>query len=102
MKKSYLVFVNGIHDYTIKSKTKDNGDIKHTLYYSDGEHWSEGIRGQKSLTIIEGDLEMEIKGMVGVQLYDKIFELKVLLSFITKDYNDDDFQIIENKVIHKG
>lgn len=102
MKKSYTVFVDGQHEYTIKSKTKKNGDIKHTIYHSEGEQWSENIRGKKILTIIEGDLEMEIKGMDGVQPYDKVYELKLLLSFITRDYNDGKFEIVENEIIHKG
>lgn len=102
MKKSYIVFVDGQHEYTIKSKLKKNGDTKHTLYRSNSADWTERVRGEKCLTIIDSDLEMEIKGVDGIQPYHTIHELKILLDFITREYSDGNIEIVEKHVIYKN
>lgn len=99
MEKSYLVFIDDQHDYTIKSKKEKKYTI-HTLYRSSGEQWEENTRGEKCVSIKEGDLEMGIFGVEGTQQYHTIFEFKLLLDFITKDYKDGKVEIIEKNIIH--
>jgi hypothetical protein len=96
MEKSYLVFIEGLHEYTITSNTKKNGDVEHTIFHSKGEQWSQPTKGTKILSIIEGDLEMTIKGMNGKQPYSKVAEMNILLTHITRDYNNPTVSIVEN------
>lgn len=96
MKKTFLVFADKLHEYTITSKEKTDGSIVHTIFHSHGEQWGETTKGTKALRIIEGNLEMEIVGMAkGMQPYCDIAVLKLLLNFITSDYKDDKYKIVE-------
>ena len=100
-KKSYIVFLDGKHEYDITSKTYNSGLIKHTIKYSHRDIWADSLKGKKIVTIIEGDLKMEIHGINGVQDYDVIYAMQLLLSFITRDYKEEKVKIVRDKNLMK-
>jgi len=95
----YYVFVGGVHDYTIEKKEKKSGKVKYTLSYSNAEHWNEPYKGNKSITIIDDDLEMKIKGIDGVMPYAKVCELNILLSFVINNYENEKYEIVSAKSV---
>lgn len=78
-----------VHEYDIVVDMNEEGIEVITLYRSHDETWSENIRGEEIVSLIDTG-EMMIfpkKTFAGDVGYDKFAELFVLLSFLNKTYS---------------
>lgn len=88
--KKYRVFNTEndieIHEYNITVDMNDNGHEEITLYRSRDEVWSDHVRGEERIKIIDtGNMMVLPKKMFsGDVAYDEFAELFIITSFINK------------------
>ena len=88
--KQYRVFNTEtdaeVHEYTITVNMNSNGHEETILYRSKSDTWSEPVRGEERIKLIDtGDMIIFPKRMFsGDAGYDDFAELYVITSFINK------------------
>ena len=101
MKNKFIVLnTNGDHEYTITTETTDNGVLS-TLYRSSSEIWSEIVKNEKILSIINDGNGVELSNKLKKMNYHELFELRLLLNFENKlnsEINQDKYKIIKETV----
>jgi hypothetical protein len=99
-KKIYLVFnVVGNHEYTITKKNSAKGEVT-TLFRSLSSDWTEAVRGEKVLKMIDSGNGVTFDREMQSLDYSELAELQILLRFnqkVDKAYSDETWRIIESK-----
>jgi hypothetical protein len=98
MKKNYFVSnVDGEHEYTITIEDTDDGVLT-TLYRSKSTVWSESIRGEFILSMLNTGDGVKLNKKFKKLDYSELFELRLLLNFENKcdtDLNRDSYIVNE-------
>jgi len=78
-----------IHEFTITVDMNSNGHEETTLYRSKSDTWSESVRGEERIRVIDtGNMIVFPKRMfTGDVGYDEFAELYIIMSFINKTSN---------------
>lgn len=98
MAKKKMIFVDEEHDYDYKVKTDKFGNVKHTLYHSNGRMWTDEVRGKKILSITDNGNGLKINKKIKKSLlYHEAFELSILLKIIS--FNDSIVEWSNKEVI---
>jgi|694.fasta_scaffold92874_9 hypothetical protein len=75
---------NGRHEYDIHVKKTDKG-IKYSLIRSQAGHWSDSVKGETVVAILDDGNDITLSKHITKQLgYDTAAELFILMSFINK------------------
>jgi hypothetical protein len=89
------ILSEGAHEYTYRRE--EEGDIiQHSLFYSKSQEWSEHIKGELVLRIIDDGHGYKINKEIGNSLeYDTLYELGVLLRIISGQKDLEFYQRVE-------
>jgi len=80
------IYIDGIHEYDYL-KTKIEGSMIHTLYYSDHLEWTSSIVGTKAIELIDSGNGVQIKELAldEEENYLKVEQLHIILRLYSQE-----------------
>lgn len=89
------ILLEGVHEYTYR-KEGEGDIIQHSLFYSKSQEWSEHIKGEHILTLVDDGNGYKISREIGNHLeYDVLYELGLLLRIIDGQKGVEFYQKVE-------
>jgi hypothetical protein len=105
MNKSYFIFEEGLHEYTIVDTILENDVRRLELQYSNAEHWDARVRGTVAISMNIDDLDIIFSPQINHIDYGQLHLLRLLINFEretnSNDKNKEKSEVIEttNKLI---
>lgn len=81
MSKSYFIFEDGLHEYTIVDTLLENDVRRLQLKYSDAEHWDAKVRGTLIVNMDIHDLDAIITPPINNIDASQLHAIRLLLNF---------------------
>lgn len=80
VKRTFHVFEDGVHEYTITDKPTKKGRVI-SLFYSEGEQWTSHTRGEFIMKLkVTGDGIKLSKNTKNLE-YDELHEMRLLMNY---------------------
>lgn len=90
-----VILVEGVHEYTYR-KEEEGDIINHSLFYSKNQEWSEHIRGERIIEIIDDGNGYKTSREIGNSLgHDELYELGILFRIIDGQSGLEFYQKLE-------
>jgi hypothetical protein len=80
LKRTFHVFEDGLHEYTIIDTPTDTGRVI-SLFYSEGKQWTSHVRGEFIMKLkVTGD-GVKLSKNTKVLRYDELHEMRLLMNY---------------------
>jgi hypothetical protein len=100
MKKTYHVFEEGNHEYTIIEKETPNGR-KISLFYSDNEQWTSHTRGELAMKmVVTGNGVKFSKNSKNLD-YSELHYMRLLMNY-ERETDSNDYNKIKSQIYFVG